>query len=483
MPSDHPTTQLGRLLRDARQQSRRSQAEVAEVALKKSGARLGQYETGVAVPPIDELVRLHLTLGDQSDPDRSAASLLRWIAAWVEALRARREDFDDEHKRALTNALQLLRSVVPEPRNIGPAVSLADFPEGFLPLQIVVGDRREIVSKRLTMADLFSLSMASSDLMFLPDVLGHPSFVREPARMWSDKITVLMPRSDLEMRLGSSNLLIVGSPAVNLGCRIVDPHSLFRFDIERDSRDWDKRYRSTPKLDDDRICWLFFRICEAVEESAGKADPQMIEKIVKPTTDERNEFDAAMQIAESLLREPGNMTGPMIAPKRITYAFRRLGFQDPADRTVHGVYTADSNDFGVVSLAPNPWAAPQSTHVAIIAAGIHGPGTAVALKQLATPHEFAERPYGGVLEVDLGGRGAAWPDRMREARARWQTLAYTPKQLLDNLTNGLEQLEQKKGEPPGGWLARYDEDELEQAIRFVKQLAPELAKAPGPSPS
>jgi len=445
-----------------------SQMEVAQKALRKSGARLGQFEQGVADPPIDELVRLHYFLIDQTDPNRAAASLLRWIAAWLEDLRARRADFDDEHTRALSDALGLLRSVVPEPKPVGPAFSLADFPERFLPLQVVVGDRREIVSKRLTMADLFSLSMASSDLMFLPDVLGHPSFVREPARMWSDKITVLMPKSDLEMRLGSSNLLIVGSPAVNLGCRIVDPRSLFRFDIDREWRDWDKLYRGTHNLDDDRICWLFFRICQAVQESAGKADAATIKAVVEPTRDERNEFDAAMEIAETLLGKPGNM----IEPKTITYAFRKLGFQDPADRAVQGVYTADSNDFGVVSLAPNPWASPQSGYVAIIAAGIHGPGTAVALKQLSTPHEFAERPYGGVIEIDLGGRAAAWPDRMREARAHWQTRAYTPEQLLGNLTNGRQQ----RMEPGArGWLARYDDEEFKQAIEFVKLLAPELA--------
>jgi hypothetical protein len=441
---------------------------VAEQALQKSGARLGQFELGVADPPIDELVRLHYTLADQTDPNRAAASLLRWIAAWLEDLRARRADFDDDHARALTDALGLLRSVVPEPKPVGPAFSLADFPERFLPLQIVVGDRREIVSKRLTKADLFSLSMASSDLMFLPDVLGHPSFVREPARMWSDKITVLMPKSDLEIRLGSSNLLIVGSPAVNLGCRIVDPRSLFRFDIDREWRDWDRLYRRTRNLDDDRICWLFFRICQAVQESAGQADAETIKAVVKPTRDERHEFDAAMETAESLLGKPGNM----MEPKTITYAFRKLGFQDPADRAVQGVYTADSNDFGVVSLAPNPWASPQSGYVAIIAAGIHGPGTAVALKQLSTPHEFAERPYGGVIEVDLGGRAAAWPDRMREARAHWQTRAYTPEQLLGNLVNGRQQ---RKEPGPRGWLARYDDEDFEQAIEFVKLLAPELA--------
>src|SRR4051812_3219210 len=97
-------------------------------------------------------------------PDQSAASLLRWIAAWLEDHQRRRAaNFAAEHEQALVDALSWLRGLLPDPSPAAPAPSLADFRERFLPLQIVVGDRREIVRNRLTMADLFILSMASSD--------------------------------------------------------------------------------------------------------------------------------------------------------------------------------------------------------------------------------------------------------------------------------------------------------------------------------
>jgi hypothetical protein len=82
--------------------------------------------------------------------------------------------------------------------------------------------------------------------------------------------------------------------------------------------------------------------------------------------------------------------------------FRRAGLIDPADQRIHGKSTHEDNDFGLISVGQNPYAAPGSGFVAILAAGIHGPGSVQALKALASRDKrntFGHHPFGGILET------------------------------------------------------------------------------------
>ena len=80
--------------------------------------------------------------------------------------------------------------------------------------------------------------------------------------------------------------------------------------------------------------------------------------------------------------------------------FRKPGLVDPADWRIHGTVTKPHNDFGLISLAPNPFA-DSTDYVCIIVAGIHGPGTAQAVRALADAKNFRDHPFGGVFEVTL----------------------------------------------------------------------------------
>jgi hypothetical protein len=62
--------------------------------------------------------------------------------------------------------------------------------------------------------------------------------------------------------------------------------------------------------------------------------------------------------------------------------------------------------------------------VAILAAGLHGPATAAAVKLLAQPGAFAERPLGGVFRVHVPNN-APWEERYHHLNPVWDTHPYT----------------------------------------------------------
>lgn len=87
--------------------------------------------------------------------------------------------------------------------------------------------------------------------------------------------------------------------------------------------------------------------------------------------------------------------------KAMMNKFRSLGILDLADQEQHARITYGSNDFALVTLARNPWSV-DGRHRAVICGGIHGPGTALALRELLTrPERFESYPLGAVLEVKL----------------------------------------------------------------------------------
>ncbi len=101
--------------------------------------------------------------------------------------------------------------------------------------------------------------------------------------------------------------------------------------------------------------------------------------------------------------------------------FARAGFVDTVDFIgLRGFTRRPSNDYGVVILCSNHW---SPDHVAILAAGIGGPGTAAALELLARPGAFAERPLGGVFEVAIS-QEAAWEDRFDLLDIEWNSHPY-----------------------------------------------------------
>ena len=102
--------------------------------------------------------------------------------------------------------------------------TLAGFPHQFLPITVVVGDRREKAPK--TAGDVFVLSASQAELRWLLS-LGMP----QDTEIVCDKVFSQASHEQLREWYSQRNLLVIGSPAANLLARIVNESALFPFAI------------------------------------------------------------------------------------------------------------------------------------------------------------------------------------------------------------------------------------------------------------
>jgi hypothetical protein len=110
------------------------------------------------------------------------------------------------------------------------------------------------------------------------------------------------------------------------------------------------------------------------------------------------------------------------------------GIIDPTYQpyVLRAVAPPPSSDFGVISIARNPFAEDDSV-VAILVAGFHMFGTAHAIRMLSQRTDFETHPYGGVLRVNYN-QGDGFALRFDNSTARWDTDSdYTRETLLDGL--------------------------------------------------
>jgi hypothetical protein len=152
--------------------------------------------------------------------------------------------------------------------------------------------------------------------------------------------------------------------------------------------------------------------------------------------------------------------------------FRKPGIVDLADLAIHGSATKHHNDFGMISLAANPFS-DDDKYLCILVAGIHGPGTAQGLRALSDPvRMFSEHPFGGVFEVTLNPFHA-WPKRLEGASFRWQTEPYNAEGILANI--GLL----RAGMPKERLKAefRLSDEDLDWSEDFVKKYSKPVGKA------
>ncbi|HEY6174973.1 MAG TPA: caspase family protein [Kofleriaceae bacterium] len=260
--------------------------------------------------------------------------------------------------------------------------SLAGFPTQFLPLTVVIGDRREAPPK--APGDLLALSASPAELRWLPGLrLPHDT------EIVSDKVFAQLPESELRQQFGNRNLLVVGSPAANLLARTINAHAFFPFAITRQAAEWHRTTTSEIKKNTSRPALANFA-----------RDVQ---------TPETHRF--YMNLFRKGFIDP-------------TYSFLSRGDRIPPDR-----------DYGTVTLARNPFSDPtKADFVAILAAGVSLPGTmhSITLLREAQRH-FAERPLGGIFSVILAER--EYPERVTEATVEWSTSGYDTDQVRRGLQN------------------------------------------------
>jgi hypothetical protein len=87
---------------------------------------------------------------------------------------------------------------------------------------------------------------------------------------------------------------------------------------------------------------------------------------------------------------------------------------------LRGTATSGWLDYGVVTLCRHPW---SENRVAIMAAGLHGPGTAAAVKLLSTENAFVDHPLGGVFNVSVPSE-APWEQRYHHLKPKLETHPY-----------------------------------------------------------
>src|SRR5205823_4897401 len=99
-----------------------------------------------------------------------------------------------------------------------------------------------------------------------------------------------------------------------------------------------------------------------------------------------------------------------------------------------------------------------------------GPGTAHAVRTLATDRdELRKRPFGGIIEVRID-QSKDWPSRFEQSKVIWQTGPYTPDVLVNNMRRSLATWPPQRGSA----FENFTKQELEESINFVEHIAREL---------
>jgi hypothetical protein len=315
--------------------------------------------------------------------------------------------------------------------------TLNDFPGAFYPLAIVTGDRREESGSHISAADLGAYAATPADTRWIESLELRGDVVKH-----IDKNFVLQPEDRLIERFANVNLLVVGSPAANHLARMINGSAVFRFNYEKD---------------------------------AGQGIENVIEQAKELTA---ASLVAFKQTQHKALRHrmqtlfTGGIFDPMHPPQYVTAHYARI-------------VTETQLDFGILTFAANPFyeascrkegRAHDYRYVSIMAAGIHHPATAHALRRLSKENRnngvFNKHPYGGVLRVVLDLR-THFTERTEQATCDWEdrsddarTESLIPKQ---DLVNGLADIEHKRARGELGHLAISSKQAME-CRRLVESL-------------
>ena len=402
---------------------------------------ISSIENGRGIPSAALLIRIHETLitdGESSPTKDLGMWLLKWTEARLEKEVKRStetgkitdEESKQEKERINARGLEAISKFYSHSmgtrvlkRKSSTLPTLADFPDAFDDLVIVCGDRRESPPK--TKGDIFADSFSSADLTHIPKLFercGRQLDIR------SDKGFVLGDRDYLVREFGERHLIVLGSPAVNLLARMINEDCIFRFITPKAARDFfNYLEEKLPEINDPYLLEIFYKMTSQWREVGGveidsEAYYQHYQK--KGIKIQHEQIQALADKVKELLKDN--------TVKRIKNMFHKPGFSDPADAQQHGESPRQDNDFGVVSLGPNPYSK-RGNHLCILVAGIHAPGTDQALRVLATD-DFRERPFGGVIEAKINLQ-AGWIERLYRAGFDWQTKPYDIGVILANLAN------------------------------------------------
>ncbi|MDZ7290609.1 MAG: nucleoside 2-deoxyribosyltransferase [candidate division KSB1 bacterium] len=327
--------------------------------------------------------------------------------------------------------------------------TLTNFPEAFHPIVVVTGDRREAVPQ--SKADLLAYSSSVTDLSYIQYLnLGQ-------VEIYSDKYFVLYDKETLKRRFGRKNLLVIGSPAVNLLARIINDDMLFRFNIAEDTK---SKIEAQLKILD-KI--KFDQRGLAIYQQLLMGTASLEEAIIRTGHLDTEKHD--LEKKYQWLFEEFAAT-ELKSYKGLLHEFDRPGIWDPIEETIHGASPKGNRDYGLVSIAKHPYAE-DDNFVAVCAAGVHGIATAQCVKLLANPQNFENRPYGGIVEIQMNPFGD-WMDRFFDVSVTWETKEYEPRHPnvpphLINVIHGSASREEKSKGSKNIYLSTpFNKDDAKQ---------------------
>jgi len=289
--------------------------------------------------------------------------------------------------------------------------TLEDFPEAFYPLTVVTGDKREDRGAYISIADFGAYTATPADTRWLANLSLRGDVIKH-----IDKNFLLLSQERLIERFAETNLLVIGSPAANHLARLVNRSAVFRFNYSSDA---DK----------------------AIEAAINRARELTHAELPGYYDRDREELKRRMRAL---------FTGGIFDPTQPD-GFVAAQYAQLAANTQF--------DFGVLTFAANTFyeakcrsKGPDSDHkyVSIMAAGIHHPATAHAVRRLGRDQRdrgvFASHPYGGVLRVVLE-LSIPFAERVEVAECLWEDVADSDRSESDDqkaiLTRELTRIGQK----------------------------------------
>jgi transcriptional regulator with XRE-family HTH domain len=335
-------------------------------------------------PPEIHLARLAMHVLPNVDVAERHAILADLLRLRLLAKISNDEDsaWDNELRADTIAAANLMRSsglTNGTPKTTGR--TLLDFPHAFYPLTVISGDKREDSLTRINRADFGAVSASPAEARWICK-LG----LRPDVEFLTDKMFVLEDVEHLKKRFAERNLLVVGSPCSN----------------------------------------HLARYCHLTPPRDGLRDAVPIFRFNVPQVTLESIEDRLKQLGALSQKQLVGVHEDEITTDRLKHLLKYLftgGIIDPSyDNVVRGIYMPNGLDFGLITLARNPFAK-DDRFVMVMVAGFHMFGTAHAIKMLADRTKFESHPYGGVLRVSLNP-GENFADRFDKSESDWDQPNY-----------------------------------------------------------
>lgn len=439
---------LAQLIGKARDASPYTQEKLAE-KVDKSKTWIASLESGAKSPTLTLLLQLHHALV-AADDARPEADLKLWLLKWLEVKVGEEKEKEVVNKESALLAVKTLCATSAPPTksstHANTIPTLEAFPEGFENLVVICGDRRETSPE--SEGDLFVDPFSSADLASMKTLFDRTGTLD----IRSDKAFVLDDKDYLKREYGDKNIIVVGSTAVNLLTRAVNKRCVFRFSISKTANDFLAYLNEEiPEIHNDHLRQIFWEMAKKWREPSKVIDTDSYYKDYK-----KRGFKIQRAQIEELARKVKELLKDHTARQMKSY-FRKPGFIDPVAARLEGFFARPHNDFGVISLCPNPYA-DDERHFCIVAAGNRALGTDMAVRVLAT-NDFKEHPLGGVIEVKED-RSLSWIERLYNANFEWHTKDYT----IDDLREILREPEAHS------IFEKCDPKDIDNLITFIQRF-------------